>query len=72
MTTTVEHDLTGASGSGDRTLEGTVITAVKTAADGETETVTTTLTPAVKLSSAQEGEILTGNGGAGGDGPART
>ena len=60
MTTTVEHDLTGASGSGDRTLEGTVVTAVKTAADGETETVTTTLTPAVKLSSAQEGEILTG------------
>ena len=60
VTTTVEHDLTGASGSGDRTLEGTVITAVKTAADGETETVTTTLTPAVKLSSAQEGEILTG------------
>ena len=43
MTTTVEHDLTGASGSGDRTLEGTVVTAVKTAADGETETVTTTL-----------------------------
>ena len=60
VTTTVEHDLTGASGSGDRTLEGTVVTAVKTAADGETETVTTTLTPAMKLSSAQEGEILTG------------
>ena len=60
MTTTVEHDLTGAAGTDARTLEGTVTTAVKTAADGETETVTTTLTPALKLTSAAEGDILAG------------
>ena len=33
VTTTVEHDLTGAAGTDARTLEGTVTTAVKTAAD---------------------------------------
>lgn len=52
VTTTVEHNLSGTESGGARTLEGTAVTAVKTAADGETVTVTTTLTPAMRLDTA--------------------
>lgn len=58
VTTTVEHDLSGTESGGTRTLEGTAVTAVKTAADGETVTVTTTLTPAMSLDT--EDGVLSG------------
>lgn len=65
VTTTVEHDLSGTESGGTRTLEGTAVTAVKTAADGETVIVTTTLTPAMSLDT--EDGVHQRDGGAGGE-----
>lgn len=59
-TTTVSHDLSGKESGSARTVKGEMSTAVKTAADGKSTTVTTTAEPNVKLTSADGSGVLSG------------
>ena len=60
VTAKAEHDLSGVEQAGVRTLEGTVVTSEKTSADGDSETITTTLTPAIKLTSSEGSGVISG------------
>lgn len=58
--TALTHDLSGAEGDGVRTVEGSVKRVVKTTVDGETKTVTYTLTPSLQLTASEGSGVLSG------------
>lgn len=60
VTTTVTHDLTGTESGDERTVEGSVITAVRTAKGDDASTVTTTITPKLTLLSSEGSGVLSG------------
>ena len=62
-TITTTHDLSGKESGGVRTVEGSVVSAVKTAKGESSETVTTTIKPDLKLTSSEGSGVLSGTAG---------
>ncbi|MEG0269238.1 MAG: hypothetical protein RR821_03215 [Clostridia bacterium] len=60
VTTTCKHDLSGQEEAGVRSLTGTLSTSVNAATTNESVTTTTTLSPDLKLTSAEGSGVLSG------------
>ena len=60
VTTTTTHDLSGKENGGVRTVKGSMTEAVKTAKGDDSETVTITVKPDLKLTSSEGSGVLSG------------